>query len=139
MNNLVKFSFFPIVEPSLIFLLDYEYSLWGLPEGSAERSKVKHEVHTRSARRLQELCFQNGGIYIKLGQHIGQLVCFRFAFSFIIILFTGYETLLKIYKITIHYERCILYYAQKKREEKEEEKKRKKKPISQQTSHPLFS
>ncbi|XXG70323.1 hypothetical protein AAC387_Pa06g3106 [Persea americana] len=52
---------------------DYEYSLWGLPEGSAERSKAKHEVHTRSARRLQELCFQNGGIYIKLGQHIGQL------------------------------------------------------------------
>lgn len=56
-------------------LLDYEYALWGLPEGSAERAKVKHEVHLRSARKLQELCFINGGIYIKLGQHIGQLVC----------------------------------------------------------------
>ncbi|KAK9283412.1 hypothetical protein L1049_011654 [Liquidambar formosana] len=53
--------------------LDYEYSLWGLAEGSDERSRVKHEVHLRSARRLQELCFRNGGIYIKLGQHIGQL------------------------------------------------------------------
>ncbi|KAJ9160321.1 hypothetical protein P3X46_025732 [Hevea brasiliensis] len=52
---------------------DYEYSLWGLPEGSVERSKVKHEVHRRSAHKLQELCFKNGGIYIKLGQHIGQL------------------------------------------------------------------
>ncbi|XP_020539804.1 putative ABC1 protein At2g40090 [Jatropha curcas] len=52
---------------------DYEYSLWGLPEGSAEKLKVKHEVHLRSARKLQELCFKNGGIYIKLGQHIGQL------------------------------------------------------------------
>lgn len=52
---------------------DYEYSLWGLPEGSNERSAVKHEVHLRSARKLQELCFKNGGIYIKLGQHIGQL------------------------------------------------------------------
>uniref|UniRef100_A0A2P2L481 Putative ABC1 protein At2g40090 n=1 Tax=Rhizophora mucronata TaxID=61149 RepID=A0A2P2L481_RHIMU len=52
---------------------DYEYSLWGLPEGSIERSKVKHEVHLRSAHKLQELCFRNGGIYIKLGQHIGQL------------------------------------------------------------------
>ncbi|KAJ7959656.1 Protein kinase [Quillaja saponaria] len=52
---------------------DYEYSLWGLPEGSLERSKVKHEVHLRSAHKLQELCFKNGGIYIKLGQHIGQL------------------------------------------------------------------
>lgn len=52
---------------------DYEYSLWGLAEESDERSTVKHEVHLRSARKLQELCFKNGGIYIKLGQHIGQL------------------------------------------------------------------
>ncbi|KAK9049751.1 hypothetical protein SSX86_031280 [Deinandra increscens subsp. villosa] len=52
---------------------DYEYSLLGLPEDSIERARVKHEVHTRSARRLEELCFKNGGIYIKLGQHIGQL------------------------------------------------------------------
>lgn len=46
----------------------------GLEEGSDERARVTHEVHTRSARRLQDLCFKNGGIYIKLGQHIGQLV-----------------------------------------------------------------
>ncbi|KAL0359181.1 UNVERIFIED_CONTAM: putative ABC1 protein [Sesamum angustifolium] len=52
---------------------DYEYSLWGLPEDSIERERAKREVHTRSALRLQELCFKNGGIYIKLGQHISQL------------------------------------------------------------------
>ncbi|CAH1418658.1 unnamed protein product [Lactuca virosa] len=52
---------------------DYEYSLWGLPEDVNERTRVKHEVHTRSARRLEELCLNNGGIYIKLGQHISQL------------------------------------------------------------------
>ncbi|KAF1870413.1 hypothetical protein Lal_00003619 [Lupinus albus] len=52
---------------------DYEYSLWGVPEGSTEREKIKHEVHLRSAQKLQELCFKNGGIYIKLGQHLGQL------------------------------------------------------------------
>ncbi|CAA3014192.1 ABC1 At2g40090 [Olea europaea subsp. europaea] len=52
---------------------DYEYSLWGLPEGSTERTRIKSEVHARSALRLQELCFKNGGIYIKLGQHISQL------------------------------------------------------------------
>lgn len=46
----------------------------GLPEDSAERAKVKHEVHTRSARKLEDLCFKNGGIYIKLGQHVGQHV-----------------------------------------------------------------
>eukprot|EP01018_Ginkgo_biloba_P033544 Gb_18758 [translate_table: standard] len=56
-----------------IIAFDYEYSLWGLPEGSTEKTRVKHEVHLRCANRLQELCFQNGGIYIKLGQHIGQL------------------------------------------------------------------
>ncbi|CAL0320319.1 unnamed protein product [Lupinus luteus] len=52
---------------------DYEYSLWGVPEGSTEWEKIKHEVHLRSAQKLQELCFKNGGIYIKLGQHLGQL------------------------------------------------------------------
>jgi hypothetical protein len=55
-------------------LADYVYSLYGIPEG-AERDVARHEVHLRSANRLQDLCFKNGGIYIKLGQHIGQLVC----------------------------------------------------------------
>ena len=62
-----------------VVLIDYEYSLSGLAEGSNERAKVKHEVHLRSAQKLQELCFKNGGIYIKLGQHIGQLVCKSYA------------------------------------------------------------
>jgi aarF domain-containing kinase len=53
-------------------LADYVYSLYGIPEG-AERDVARHEVHLRSANRLQDLCFKNGGIYIKLGQHIGQL------------------------------------------------------------------
>jgi len=60
----------------LVLWLDYEYSLHGIPEGSIEREKVKHEVHLRSAQRLRDLCFKNGGIYIKLGQHLGQLVYF---------------------------------------------------------------
>lgn len=59
------------------FLSDYQYSLWNLKEGSIEWSKAKHEVHKRSAHRLQDLCFRNGGIYIKLGQHISQLVCLK--------------------------------------------------------------
>lgn len=53
--------------------LDYEYSLRGFKEGTSEWLKAKHEVHLRCAQRLQELCFRNGGIYIKLGQHISQL------------------------------------------------------------------
>lgn len=49
-------------------------SLQGLPEGSIEKDIATHEVHIRNAHRLKELCFSNGGIYIKFGQHIGQLV-----------------------------------------------------------------
>ncbi|KAG4920235.1 hypothetical protein JHK86_049048 [Glycine max] len=56
-----------------VLLVDYEYSLRGFPEGSSERERIKHEVHLRSAQKLQDLCFKNGGVYIKLGQHLGQL------------------------------------------------------------------
>ncbi|KAK6929471.1 ABC1 atypical kinase-like domain, partial [Dillenia turbinata] len=73
-RNSVTAAAIAFVRVANVMSSDYEYSLWGLPEGSVERAKVKHEVHLRSARRLQELCFKNGGIYIKLGQHIGQLV-----------------------------------------------------------------
>ncbi|KAH7689697.1 Cadmium-transporting ATPase protein [Dioscorea alata] len=54
-------------------VMDYEYSTMGLKQGSVEWLQAKHEAHERSALRLRELCFRNGGIYIKLGQHIGQL------------------------------------------------------------------
>ena len=53
---------------------DYKWSLWGLEPGTPAWQSAKHDTHLRSANRLQELCFRNGGIYIKLGQHIAQLV-----------------------------------------------------------------
>lgn len=53
---------------------DYKWSLWGLEPGTPVWQSAKHHAHLRSANRLQELCFRNGGIYIKLGQHIAQLV-----------------------------------------------------------------
>jgi aarF domain-containing kinase len=53
---------------------DYHYSLWGLDPGSKAWQDAKHQTHLRSANILQDLCFRNGGIYIKLGQHIAQLV-----------------------------------------------------------------
>ncbi|XP_062212116.1 putative ABC1 protein At2g40090 [Phragmites australis] len=53
--------------------LDYKWSLWGLEPGTPAWLSAKHGAHLRSANRLQELCFRNGGIYIKLGQHIAQL------------------------------------------------------------------
>jgi hypothetical protein len=51
---------------------DYSISLRGLEDEELEAAKS--ECHQRSASRLVNLCFANGGIYIKLGQHIGLLV-----------------------------------------------------------------
>jgi hypothetical protein len=52
---------------------NYVYSLYGIPKG-VERNVARHEVHLHSINRLQDLYFKNGGIYIKLSHHIGQLV-----------------------------------------------------------------
>ena len=51
---------------------DYKWSLRGL--SGPEREAALRAAHARSADRLQRLCFANGGVYIKLGQHIAQLV-----------------------------------------------------------------
>lgn len=53
---------------------DYKQTLRGGEPGDAEYEAAKRACHLRSAERLVKLCFANGGIYIKLGQHIGQLV-----------------------------------------------------------------
>ncbi|KAL6782666.1 hypothetical protein ACKKBG_A07645 [Auxenochlorella protothecoides x Auxenochlorella symbiontica] len=50
---------------------DYAWSLYGM-EGS-QREAVLHSCHQRGANRLLDLCFSNGGIYIKLGQHVAML------------------------------------------------------------------
>lgn len=51
---------------------DYKWSLRGL--AGPELEAAQRAVHQRSADRLQRLTFANGGIYIKIGQHIAQLV-----------------------------------------------------------------
>jgi hypothetical protein len=51
---------------------DYGWSLRGL-DGAAY-AEEKSACHLRSARKLVDLAFKNGAIYIKAGQHIGQLV-----------------------------------------------------------------
>ena len=50
---------------------DYTVSLRGL-EGQ-ERKNQLLLCHERGANRLLDLCFANGGVYIKVAQHIGQL------------------------------------------------------------------
>ena len=53
-------------------LLDYKLLFLRGLEGDALES-AKEECHQRGADRLLDLCFANGGIYIKLGQHIAML------------------------------------------------------------------
>ncbi|GIL99023.1 hypothetical protein Vretimale_4271 [Volvox reticuliferus] len=52
-------------------VIDYKLSLGSLT--GAAREVALRECHQRGANRLLALCFANGGVYTKLGQHIGQL------------------------------------------------------------------
>jgi aarF domain-containing kinase len=52
---------------------DYLWSLSGLEPGGDLYEKEMAACHERGAHRLLNLCFSNGGIYIKLGQHIAML------------------------------------------------------------------
>lgn len=59
---------------AVIFIsFDYKKSLWRVDQKSAEYSHIKSQVHLRSAARLRDLCCQNGGAYIKVGQYVGSL------------------------------------------------------------------
>ena len=51
---------------------DYKWSLRNLSGEQCEQAK--RQCHARGADRLQKLCFANRGVYVKLGQHIAQLV-----------------------------------------------------------------
>jgi len=57
---------------AIAIVYDYQSSLWGVKDADS-RSQIISECNQRGADRLLSLAFANGGIYIKLGQHIGQL------------------------------------------------------------------
>ena len=40
---------------------------------STEWREALHECHIRNSKRLLHVCSKNGGIYVKLGQHLAQL------------------------------------------------------------------
>ena len=52
-------------------VLDYTWSLRS--KHGEEYELEKERCHERGAQKLLDLCFANGGIYIKLGQHIAML------------------------------------------------------------------
>lgn len=51
-------------------VVDYKYSLHGLPADSEEYGRALSEIHQRSARRILKLCDTNKGFYVKAGQFI---------------------------------------------------------------------
>jgi aarF domain-containing kinase len=52
---------------------DYELSLMGLEYNSEEYHQARHEVHMRVAESILKLSTSNRGIYLKLGQYLGNL------------------------------------------------------------------
>ena len=56
--------------------VDYKRSIFSNSSpkhGTEEYKTTMTEVHQRSANRLLDLCNKNGGVFIKVGQHIGAL------------------------------------------------------------------
>ncbi|KAI5434623.1 hypothetical protein KIW84_021452 [Lathyrus oleraceus] len=51
-------------------VVDYEFSLRGLPKYSDQYRKTSSQVHLRSAERFLKLCESNKGFYVKAGQFI---------------------------------------------------------------------
>ncbi|GFP82388.1 uncharacterized aarf domain-containing protein kinase 1 [Phtheirospermum japonicum] len=51
-------------------VVDYKYSLHGLPAVSDEYPAALSEIHLRSAGRILKLCDANKGFYVKAGQFI---------------------------------------------------------------------
>ncbi|XP_071961915.1 aarF domain-containing protein kinase 1-like [Antedon mediterranea] len=54
-------------------VVDYKLSLFGKESSTPDYQFVKNEVHLRSAKKLYKLCCKNGGVFIKVGQHLGAL------------------------------------------------------------------
>ncbi|GMT11138.1 hypothetical protein PFISCL1PPCAC_2435, partial [Pristionchus fissidentatus] len=54
-------------------VVDYKYSLYGLPYPSEEYLAALKKCHLRCADRLLELAAANGGVFVKVGQHAAAL------------------------------------------------------------------
>uniref|UniRef100_A0A2N9EQH9 Uncharacterized protein n=1 Tax=Fagus sylvatica TaxID=28930 RepID=A0A2N9EQH9_FAGSY len=54
-------------------VVDYKYSLHGLPEDSDDYLRKLSEVHLRSAKRILKLCEANKGFYVKAGQFVAAM------------------------------------------------------------------
>ena len=53
--------------------VDYKRTLAGQFLSEESYEEAKSECHLRSANHLLKLCCDNGGVFVKVGQHIGAL------------------------------------------------------------------
>ncbi|KAK3786290.1 hypothetical protein RRG08_060215, partial [Elysia crispata] len=53
--------------------VDYKILFHRLEKTDSQYPEEIHKLHLKSAYRLRDLCCQNGGAFIKVGQHIGTL------------------------------------------------------------------
>uniref|UniRef100_A0A7E4UUU0 ABC1 domain-containing protein n=1 Tax=Panagrellus redivivus TaxID=6233 RepID=A0A7E4UUU0_PANRE len=54
-------------------IVDYKWNLLGLTSGSEEYATAMKGAHQRGADRILDLCKANGGVFIKVGQHVAAL------------------------------------------------------------------
>ncbi|KAI0737629.1 ABC1-domain-containing protein [Daedaleopsis nitida] len=62
-----------IAEAAVLGAIDYKLTFAKTYESEEERSEAYSECHTRSAQRVLTALLANGGIFIKLGQHMASV------------------------------------------------------------------
>ncbi|KAJ7188203.1 ABC1 family-domain-containing protein [Mycena filopes] len=63
-----------VVEAASLCVLDYKFSQLPKSASEGDRLRALSECHTRSAHRVLKALLANGGIFIKLGQHMASLL-----------------------------------------------------------------
>lgn len=53
-------------------MVDYKWTMRGDRESEESKEKL-HQCHLRGAHRVLKLCIANGGVFIKVGQHVASL------------------------------------------------------------------
>ncbi|KAL1945968.1 hypothetical protein VTO73DRAFT_1970 [Trametes versicolor] len=62
-----------VAEAAILGAIDYKLTFAKTYESDVEKSEAYSECHTRSAQRVLKALLANGGIFIKLGQHMASI------------------------------------------------------------------
>jgi predicted unusual protein kinase regulating ubiquinone biosynthesis (AarF/ABC1/UbiB family) len=72
-------------EAAVLDIFDYKWTFWKTYVSEEERRDAMSACHTRSAQRVLKALLANGGVFIKLGQHMASL-CVYLSFNAALIL-----------------------------------------------------